>query len=325
MRIHYRLLGDSAEIVRCRGTVSKVALPEQIHGYPVKKVAPYAFSAKKGEEDRDTLVYESPEDALFREHERLLAGNEVEEVIFPDTVEEIGNYIFYNCKRLKRLEFTDALVRLGSGAFTGCGNLELVRVHLKRGKKSCVKEILGDLWQRIDVQFFHEGVNAGEDVQEVKLVFPEHYEEAVENTPARILFTQHHGIGNNYRQCFYSREMDYRKYDGLFPLAVAQDRPEVAADLAFSRLLYPCGLTSEYREMYEIYVGEHPKETARHLVSRDQPELLQCMSGSGLWSRDILEEAILMAAEEGKTEMLSYLMNEKHLLFPEKKRRRFEL
>ena len=156
MRIHYRLRGDSAEIVRCRGTVSKVALPEQIHGYPVKKVAPYAFSAKKGEEDRDTLVYESPEDALFREHERLLAGNEVEEVIFPDTVEEIGNYIFYNCKRLKRLEFTDVLVRLGSGAFTGCGNLELVRVHLKRGKKSCVKEILGDLWQRIDVQFFHE-------------------------------------------------------------------------------------------------------------------------------------------------------------------------
>ena len=32
-----------------------------------------------------------------------------------------------------------------------------------------------------------------------------------------------------------------------------------------------------------------------------------------------------MAAEEGKAEMLSYLMNEKHLLFPEKKRRRFEL
>ena len=325
MKIDYRIRDNSAEIIRCRGTVSKIVLPEQIAGYPVKKIAAYAFSAKKGEEDPDVLVYESPKEVLFEENERLLAGDAVEEVVFPDTVEEIGNYIFYNCKMLKKLEFTDSLVYLGSGAFTGCGNLDTLKVHLKRGRKSCVKEILGDLWQRMDVLFLHEGSNAQEEVQAVRLVFPEHYEEAVENTPARILFTQHHGIGNNYRQCFYSREMDYRKYDGLFPLAVAQDRPEVAADLAFSRLLYPCGLTSEYRKMYEIYVREHPKETARHLVSRDQPEQLQCMSGSGLWSRDILEEAILMAAEEGKAEMLSYLMNEKHLLFPEKKRRRFEL
>lgn len=325
MKIDYRIQDNSAEIIRCRGTVSKVVLPGQIAGYPVKKVAAYAFSAKKEKEDTAALVYESPEDSLFRDNERLLAGDEIEEVVFPDTVEEIGNYIFYNCKMLKKLEFTDSLVRLGSGAFTGCGNLELLKVHMKRGNKSCVKEILGELWQRMDVLFINESGGPQEELQSVKLVFPEHYEEAVENTPARILFTQHHGTGNNYRQCFYGREMDYRKYDGLFPLAAAQEKPEVLADMVFSRLVYPLGLTAEYGAVYEAYVRNHPKETARYLVEREQPKLLECMSQRGLWSRDCLEEAIGLAAEKGTAETLSFLMNEKHRMFPERKQKRFEL
>lgn len=36
-------------------------------------------------------------------------------------------------------------------------------------------------------------LHAPEGGQEAKLLFPEHYEEAVENTPARILETHHHG------------------------------------------------------------------------------------------------------------------------------------
>lgn len=324
MKIHYKVHENDIEIVRCLGTDSKIVLPEQILGCPVKKVAAYAFSAKKEHEDQDILVYESEEDMLFQENERLLVGEEIEEVVFPDTVEEIGNYIFYNCKALKCLEFTDSLTRLGSGAFTGCANLELLRVHLKRGKKSCVKEILGELWQRMDVIFYEHG-KTSKDAEAVKLVFPEHYEEAVENTPARILFTQHHGVGNNYRQCFYGREIDYRKYDSLFPLAVAQDHPAVLADMAFSRLVSPCGLTAEYEKMYEAYVQEHPMETSRYLVELENPELMRCMSGRGLWTRESLENAISIAAENRKPEVLSYLMNEKYLLFPERKRKQFEL
>lgn len=323
MKIHYKIHENYIEIVRCLGIVSKIVLPGQIAGYPVKKVAAYAFSSKKAKEDKDIFIYGSEDDILFQENEKLLAGGEIEEVVFPDTVEEIGNYIFYNCKALKRLEFTDSLARIGSGAFTGCGNLELLRVHLKQGKKSCVKEILGDLWQRMDVIFYYE--NALEDIQTVKLVFPEHYEEAVENTPARILFTQHHGVGNNYRQCFYGREMDYRKYDGLFPLAVAQDHPDVLEDMAFSRLIYPCGLTTEYEKMYETYIQKHSTETARYLVEQENLELLRYMSDRNLWSREGLEETIGIAAENGKPEVLSFLMNEKHLLFPERKRKQFDL
>ncbi|MCI9440478.1 MAG: leucine-rich repeat domain-containing protein [Ruminococcus sp.] len=326
MKVHYRIQEYFIEIVRCFGTEPRVILPEQIEGYPVKRVAAYAFSSRKDKEDTDILVYEGAGEPLFVEQEKLLAGEAVEEVIFPDTVEEIGNYIFYGCKELKKLEFSDSLERIGSGAFTGCSNMGSLRVHLKHGERSCVKEILGDLWQRIDVIFEVQADGTDEiENREIYLVFPEHYEEAVENTPARILFTQHHGIGNHYRQCFYNREMDYRKYDSLFPLAAAQDDTDVLTDLIFGRLCCSYRLTREHEKMYEEYVIEHQREVAGYLTARDRLDLLSEISSRKLWKQEGLEDAIDAAAKNEKAEILSFLMNEKHLLFPEKKRKRFEL
>ena len=77
--------------------------------------------------------------------------------------------------------------------------------------------------------------------------------------------------------------------------------------------------------MYEAYVREHPDVTAHFLIDQENLELMQCMSDRNLWTREGLEEAIAIAAENGKPEILSSLMNEKHLLFPEKKQKRFEL
>ena len=89
-------------------------------------------------------------------------------------------------------------------------------IHQKKGLKSCAKEILGELWQKIDVDFLYENGDAGG--KRAHMVFPEHYDEAVENTPARILFTEYHGSGTNYRQCFYSKELDFAEYDSLFDM-----------------------------------------------------------------------------------------------------------
>lgn len=318
MRIHYQIRNNSIEIIRCFGTDPLVLLPEKIAGYPVRRIAAYAFSEKKETEEEDVFLYETDGGGIFEEGSRLLAGTEVETVILPDTLKEIGNYIFYGCRNLKKLEFSDTLTQIGRGAFTGCGKLRYLKVHLKQGETSCVKEILGELWQRIDVTFYRPE-------QTVKLVFPEHYEEAVENTPARILFTQHHGTGNNYRQCFYDRKMDYRKYDELFPLALAQDRTDVLIDLVFRRLGYPYELTETHECIYEQYVREHLSEITPYLVEQESLNRLSRISERGLWTEQGLESTIQVAAEKGKKEILGFLMNEKHSLFPAKKRKRFLL
>lgn len=282
MKIHYRIHTNYIEIVRCYGLDSRVVLPGMIDGCPVCKVAAYTFSAKKDLEEQDVFIYETEGNTLFSEKEHLLAGVAVQEVVFPDTVKEIGNYIFYGCKELQKLEFSDALMNIGSGAFTGCGKLNSLNVHMNRGSKSCVKEILGDLWQRMDVTFRYN-TDGGEE--SAKLVFPEHYEEAVENTPARILFTQHHGTGNNYRQCFYNKELDYKKYDELFVIAKAQDGVEVLTDMVFDRLMYPRELNQVHRTVYEKYLQEHLAKIALILVKQEQVDRLEYLTKSGFWGK----------------------------------------
>lgn len=340
MKIQYRIQDNYIEIIRCFGNDPKVVLPESINGLPVQKVAAYAFSAQKQEEETDIAEYETEDAFMAGGGAHLLAAGEIEEIVFPDTVEEIGRYIFYGCKNLLKLEFSDSLTRIGSGAFTGCGELSHLTVHLYHGKKSCVKEILGELWQRMDVTFCNKisypeerpavwGTDRRtEGTEIIKLVFPEHYEEAVENTPARILFTRHHGAGNNYRQCFYGRELDYRKYDSLFPLAAAQDKGEVLADLVFCRLESGYGLTDKNRQMYESYIRENLPQITEYLLDQDRLEWLQLISERRLWSQKVLDEAIERAAAVGKAEISGYLMDERQSQSgkgPRGKKKRFAL
>ena len=98
MKFYYREENQSIEIIRCFGCDGKVILPEYIDGLPVEKVAAYTFSDRRDNKEQEFLVYETEDHALFKGEEELLAGLNVEEIIFPDTVREIGNYIFYGCK-----------------------------------------------------------------------------------------------------------------------------------------------------------------------------------------------------------------------------------
>ena len=117
MRIHYRVSGEGIEIVRCFGTDSQVVIPEQIEGKPVIKAAPYAFSARKDKEEIDVQTYDTDQIGQRSAEEKLLAGDAVEEVVFPNTMREIGRYIFYGCRNLKKLEFSDNLMQIGSGEY----------------------------------------------------------------------------------------------------------------------------------------------------------------------------------------------------------------
>ena len=138
----------------------------------------------------------------------------------------------------------------------------------------------------------------------------------MENTPARILFTQHHGSGNNYRQCFYDREMDFRKYDSLFYLARAQEKTGVLTDLVFARLMGPEELTKEAEAGYERFVREREEEILSVLTDRGDMEKLREISSRSLWEREALEHAIGYASEQKQGEVLSFLMNEKQKFFP---------
>ena len=316
MKIHYRIKNNAIEIVRCYGTDDRIVLPEEINGLPVVSAAPYAFSAHKdGEEDAET--WES-EDAFSFGEERLLAGEEVQEIVFPDTLKEIGRYIFYGCKKLERLEFSDTLMQVGTGAFTGCSGLKELVIHQKKGLKSCAKEILGELWQKIDVDFLYENGEAGG--KRAHMVFPEHYDEAVENTPARILFTEYHGSGTNYRQCFYNKELDFAEYDSLFDMAVVMDKLEVLVDMSFGRLRYPWQLSEKAKKQYEDYIRGNLKDIGEYLVESGNLNGLELLSREKLWNREGLEHSIDVVSGKKDMEISAFLMNERSRMLKEEQK-----
>ena len=179
-----------------------------------------------------------------------------------------------------------------------------------------MKEILGELWQRMDIMFLYEMDGAA--VKRADLVFPGHYEEAVENTPARILYTQHHGSGNNYRQCFLAKELDYRKYDELFSIAAIMEKQNVLLDLCFGRLLFPVELAKQAETEYKEYIRLHLEEAASYLIENEQTERLQFLSEEKLWTSGGLEAAISLLT--GRRPGLSFAtMNEQVAQVPRKK------
>jgi len=323
MKIYYREKSGGIEILRCFGIEGRVEIPGMIEDKLVVSAAPYAFSSHMDEKEelKNACLWEMSDGLGFGREEHALAGKDVEEIVFPDTLKEIGRYIFYGCGNLRKLEFSDSLMQIGCGAFTGCHALEKLTVHMRQGKKSGVKEMLGEMWQRIDVNFFYEYEEDGieksdimhrrENKSEARLVFPEHYDEAVENTPARILYTEYHGSGSNYRQCFYDKELNYQEYDRLFEMALAMDKLEVLVDMSFGRLEFPYELTGKARENYREYIRKNLGDIAEYLVKHEDMHRLEVISSQKLWTLEGIDSALDCASKRKETEVSAFLMNER--------------
>lgn len=351
----YEIKGDSAVVLRCFSRDGKAEIPEQIEGYPVTAIGAYAFSAHMDEAAfqsgiaqgrirfshlNDVRMQNTAEDAEYEkltqkcsdtaDHDRpklpALAGNTLLELVLPTSIERIGRYCFYNCANLKRITFGGALQDWGAGAFTGVHHVYELTVAADIQGRTSLKQVLDELHEEISVTYFDE------NGREARLVFPEYFEEGVENTPARILEEKIHGSGMMYRNCIKERRMDFRQYDALFEHAGFLESGQMTMRLALGRLQYPVGLSEHAREQYEMYVRANPKAAAQYFL--DEKDL------SGVeWLMNLLENAseeerqkkqqvqsylLQKAAEEQFTEAIGFLMDLEHR-DKKPKRRRFEL
>lgn len=286
--VKYARQKGGIRLEKCSVCSGQVTIPEQIEGELVRWAAPYAFS-----------------------------GTKITSVILPRHMEQIGNYVFYRCFQLKNLSFSDSLIDVGAGAFTGCA-IRQIEVRFHQGEKSVLKFIADEIRYALTVTMQY--YRAGGMVETAKLIFPEHYEEAVENTPARIVETHYHGSGGDYRQCFYDKELNYSEYDKLFPRAVAEETTKTTAEMASLRLRYPYKLSAGAMAEYEAYVREHLTAASSIYIDREEADMLCFFGKRGFWTQDTLESAIEEAAAKEKTEMLSVLMEQRHRYFPKKKK-----
>lgn len=75
----------------------------------------------------------------FGREEHVLAGNDVEEIVFPYTLKEIDD-IFLWLRESEKAGFSDSLMQIGCGAFTGCHALEKLTVHMEQERSLVLRK-----------------------------------------------------------------------------------------------------------------------------------------------------------------------------------------
>lgn len=199
------------------------------------------------------------------------AGREdLEEIWLPPSIERIGRYAFYNCRNLRKITFHSDIRDVGSGAFTGCHKVCHLDVTIVKDKPSCLKEILQELTEEMLVEYRSDSY--------ARLMFPEYFEEGVENTPARILMTEIHGSGLKYRNCFLKTEFQFEEYDARFPYAKAWESEHFLREMVLGRLMYPLQLKEKYQKVYEQYLLEHLEGIGRELMEEEDAECFRWLA-----------------------------------------------
>ena len=260
---------DSVEILRCFSYDTKIEIPERIQGKPVRSIGAYAFSAHQDEQELTeglrTGKYKKMRGSLFSDQQAHPAcGEKLESVVLPESVQKIGAYCFYNCRNLREFSFTSNISEWGRGAFTGCHHVRRLRYQELSGTCSCLKEVLSEFREELLVEYCGESY--------ARLLFPEYYEEGVENTPARILMTRVHGSGLYYRNCFQDRKFQFDEYDRRFDQAWPLEKEEFLLELVINRLRYPWGLTEKNRERYEKWLAEELLQAGIYAVEKKDLE-----------------------------------------------------
>ncbi len=313
LKIEYLLSGDGATVVRCFGPAPGVHLPDAVDGSPLRGIGPYAFSsedpAAKLPADGEIRTAVTEGTAAPGDRFRLLGGAYLRTADLPAGIRSIGEYAFYNCTQLTRIRLHGGGVRVGNGAFMNCGALTDIVFSASSADRTCLPGLLAELPGEIRVSF-----DDGPSV----FLFPEYYEESVENGPAHLFERRIVGVGYRYRQCFSGDRLKTAEYDGQFPICLAQMDPQTALRIALNRLKYPFGIREAARARYLAYLAEHAAAAAVLTVRRDDPDGLLFLAGLGVLSRDAIDAAVEAAAGGGRAECLGVLLNEKHRRFPEK-------
>lgn len=312
----YEKRNGEITILRCYGSSGSVVIPEELEGLPVTELAAYAFAGEMEDEPENTSGYP------------CICGNRLEEVSLPPTIRRLGRYIFYNCLSFRKLSFYSNIAFMGAGAFTGCESLSHLEMYQLAGK-SCLREILQDLKQKVTVDCYRAVDAERTDKQHRacsmertwRLVFPEFFEEAVENTPARIISTQTHGMGIQYRNAFADTQVVFSEYDRLFLTGKYNIDIINIIEMAVARLRYPFTLEKKAGDEYAKWLSEYLREGASFLLEQGDMENLRWLTETFVTEPEQMEMVLEEAKRLEAVQAVSLIMDVKHQRFPAKKKK----
>ena len=316
--IQYILNQNKITIIACKGYGNTVTLPSFINGYSVNKIGAYAFS-----DPLRVINILSDEVEILEEQiaglkvpgseKEYIYGQRLQEITLPENLEVIDGYAFYNCKELSMVNMYGGKIRIDNGAFMNCEKLTSIHVKAKPDDITGVRGILTELASELCITFI-EGEEKG------VFIFPEYYEESIENISARVFQYKLHGAGYRYRQCFEQGKLNITEYDLVFQLEEIQTIHETALNIAFLRLQYPCKLKEGLKGPYLSYITKHIDKAVELMIHKDNINGLIFLTNLGIMSEEIFTEALEEAVRTGRRECAGILLKGKLLYYPPKEK-----
>ena len=262
------------------------------------EIAPYCFC------ENNRIKYTDIQDEIIGSTAGLqeICGNALEEIVLPDSIKNIGNYAFYNCKKLRKIEFGADTTEIGSDAFMNTISLHQLTFRCAPSKKSGIKQILAHFSSDIEVIFLEK------NEIKARLLYPEYYESYDEIAPAHLFGRNIEGEGFRARQCIQDGIVDFAGYDGIFTQACVDESEKTLNRMALYRLQYPYALKEKDKKMYREYLEEHI--LLHPLIEERALESLRFLCHEKILTGEKLTRTIALASEagwaEGAAELLQF-------------------
>ena len=270
---------EAAQIGGYEGNIPDLVIPETIEGLPVCSIAAHAFSGR----------------------------NDIRSAVLPESLVTLRPFAFYNCPELKTMDLYNTTDDYYDGVIRQCPVLGEITVHCVQPENYV---IVRSMLQDVDVTLTFRLLDP-EGTERIRRTFPEYVNEAREDTMARAIHFSIEGAGMAYRECVEKRALNLAEYDRLLGRLTDYDF-DVAAQIAFGRLLYPEGLSDTAREGYEKFLRENDEKALRYLIHEDERKSCvletRLMTERGLIEDKGLDAAMKEAADRGRTGLCSILM-----------------
>ena len=211
---------DSIRINKVYSPSPTIEIPELIDGYMVREIADYCFSSKEVNLSNCILNREIPSNY------HVCSGVDVESVRLPSTLKKLGNYAFYNCRKLKEIYVPSRLMSVGSDVFMNCLRLNHIHYDCSIFSATILKQILTQITWDIEVDFIDGSI-----------FYPEYNGSYDEVGPAHIFAWNIEGEGFRVRQCFKDGKIDFEGYDACFEKLCAEESESCIFHVAILRFM----------------------------------------------------------------------------------------
>mgnify|MGYP004472574927 FL=1 len=211
---------DSIRINKVYSPSPTIEIPELIDGYMVREIADYCFSSKEVNLSNCILNREIPSNY------HVCSGVDVESVRLPSTLKKLGNYAFYNCRKLKEIYVPSRLMSVGSDVFMNCLRLNHIHYDCSIFSATILKQILTQITWDIEVDFIDGSI-----------FYPEYNGSYDEVGPAHIFALNIEGEGFRVRQCFKDGKIDFEGYDACFEKLCAEESESCIFHVAILRFM----------------------------------------------------------------------------------------